>query len=132
MTDYIVVGGGSAGCALAARLAEDRSLDVLLLEAGPRDRNPYIHMPAGFAKMTSGPLTWGLATAPQTHAKNREILALKYLKGHDYATLAALLGIPRGTVMSRLYHARKAFRKAFLEQTGSEGLQEGGQIHGEL
>ena len=72
--DYIVVGGGSAGCVLAARLSEDPSARVLLLEAGGRDTHPYIHMPVGFAKMTAGPLTWGLKTAPQKHANNREIL----------------------------------------------------------
>lgn len=44
--------------------------------------------------------------------EHREILALKYLKGYDYDTLAAVLRIPRGTVMSRLYHARKAFQVA--------------------
>jgi choline dehydrogenase len=71
--DYIVVGGGSAGCTLAARLSEQPDIKVLLLEAGPKDSNPYIHMPVGFYKMTSGPLTWGLTTAPQQHAFNREI-----------------------------------------------------------
>ena len=71
--DYIVVGGGSAGCALASRLSEDPQCQVLLLEAGPADKNPYIHLPVGFYKMTSGPLTWGLKTAPQRHAMNREI-----------------------------------------------------------
>ena len=73
MVDYIVVGAGSAGCALAARLTERAEVSVLLIEAGPKDTNPYIHMPVGFYKMTSGPLTWGLKTAPQTHANNREI-----------------------------------------------------------
>jgi choline dehydrogenase len=52
--DYIIVGGGSAGCAMAARLSEDDAARVLLLEAGPQDTNPYIHMPVGFFKMTSG------------------------------------------------------------------------------
>ena len=71
--DYIIVGGGSAGCVMAARLTETSAPRVLLLEAGGQDRNPYIHMPVGFAKMTSGPFTWGLTTAPQRHAMNREI-----------------------------------------------------------
>ena len=71
--DYVIVGGGSAGCVLANRLSEDPDVRVLLLEAGGRDRHPLIHMPVGFAKMTDGPHTWGFATAPQKHANNREI-----------------------------------------------------------
>lgn len=71
--DYVIVGGGSSGCVLAARLSEDPGVRVCLLEAGGRDTNPLIHMPVGFAKMTTGPLTWGLVTAPQKHANNREI-----------------------------------------------------------
>lgn len=71
--DYVVVGGGSAGSVIAARLSEDPDVNVLLLEAGGRDWHPYIHMPVGFAKMTTGPLTWGLVTAPQKHANGREI-----------------------------------------------------------
>ena len=73
MVDFIIVGGGSAGCALAARLTEKPDVSVLMLEAGPKDVNPYIHVPVGFYKMTSGPLTWGLNTAPQRHANNRVI-----------------------------------------------------------
>ena len=71
--DYVIVGGGSAGCVLASRLSEDPGVRVLLLEAGGRDQHPLIHMPVGFAKMTDGPHTWGFATAPQKHANNREI-----------------------------------------------------------
>ncbi|CDZ67840.1 L-sorbose dehydrogenase [Neorhizobium galegae bv. orientalis] len=71
--DYLIVGGGSAGCVLAARLSEDPGARVCLVEAGDRDKNPLIHMPVGFAKMTTGPLTWGLETVPQKHAMNRVI-----------------------------------------------------------
>ena len=71
--DYVIVGGGSAGCVLAARLTENSTIRVCLIEAGGRDTNPLIHVPVGFARMTTGPLTWGLTTAPQRHANNREI-----------------------------------------------------------
>ena len=71
--DYVIVGGGSAGCVLANRLSEDPGVRILLLEAGGRDRHPLIHMPVGFAKMTDGPHTWDFSTAPQKHADNREI-----------------------------------------------------------
>ncbi len=71
--DYVIVGGGSAGCVLAARLTENPDVRVLLIEAGGKDDHPYIHMPVGFAKMTTGPFTWGFTTTPQKHANNREI-----------------------------------------------------------
>ena len=71
--DYVIVGGGSAGCVLAHRLSEDSAVQVLLLEAGGKDNHPLIHMPVGFAKMTTGPHTWGFVTVPQKYANNREI-----------------------------------------------------------
>jgi choline dehydrogenase-like flavoprotein len=72
--DYIIVGAGSAGCVMAARLSEMPDAQVLLLEAGPKDTNPYIHVPVGFAKMTSGNLIWGYDTAPLKHANNRKVV----------------------------------------------------------
>lgn len=69
--DYIIVGGGPAGCVLANRLSEDASIKVLLLEAGGSDWNPLFHMPAGFAKMTKGVASWGWETVPQKYMKNR-------------------------------------------------------------
>ncbi len=65
--DFIIVGGGSAGCVLAARLSENPDVKVLLLEAGGRDRHPFYHLPAGFAKMTKGIGSWGWQTVPQRH-----------------------------------------------------------------
>jgi choline dehydrogenase len=49
--DTLIIGGGSAGCILAARLSEDPGHRVMLLEAGPPDTHPWIHIPAGYAKM---------------------------------------------------------------------------------
>lgn len=69
--DYIIVGGGSAGCVLANRLSEDPRNKVLLLEAGGGDRHPLFSMPAGFAKMTKGRGSWGWSTVPQKHLNNR-------------------------------------------------------------
>lgn len=71
--DYIIIGAGSSGCVLADRLSEDPDVRVLLLEAGPKDRSPYIHMPVGFYKLTGGSLTWGYETIPQEHANGRRI-----------------------------------------------------------
>lgn len=69
--DYIIIGGGSAGAVVAARLSENPDVDVLLLEAGGRDRHPFYHLPAGFAKMTKGIGSWGWETVPQRHMRNK-------------------------------------------------------------
>ena len=69
--DYIIAGGGSAGCVLARRLSDDPGIRVLLIEAGGSDRHPLFHLPAGFAKMTKGIGSWGWHTVPQKQLNGR-------------------------------------------------------------
>jgi choline dehydrogenase len=69
--DYIIIGGGSAGCVLANRLTVDPHTSVLLIEAGGNDNNLLYKWPAGFAKMTKGIGSWGWSTVPQKHMKDR-------------------------------------------------------------
>jgi len=72
--DYIVVGAGSAGCVLAARLSEDPSVRVLLLEAGPPDRSIWIHLPIGYGKtMWSRDVNWCFETEPEPQMNGRRV-----------------------------------------------------------
>ncbi len=70
--DYVIVGAGSAGCVLANRLSEDRSVSVCLLEAGGADKDPLIHAPIGFAFVPDwSPINWRFDTVPQKHLNDR-------------------------------------------------------------
>ena len=99
--DYLVIGGGTAGCIMAARLSEDPAVKVILLEAGPEDTDPWIHIPAGYAKLfASGKYDWKFQTEKEPELGNRvvnwprgkvlggsgSINGLVFLRGspHDY------------------------------------------------
>jgi choline dehydrogenase len=105
--DYVIVGGGSAGCVLASRLSEDRDVSVCLIEAGPPDVNPVIHVPLGILwMMRSAVLNWRYETAPESQLGGRQLFwprgrtlggssstnAMLYIRGHasDYDKWAAL------------------------------------------
>ncbi len=106
MYDYLIIGGGSAGCVLAARLTEDPAIRVALLEAGPPDTSVLIHCPAGLAVLAkNGQANWALQTTPQPGLNGRRgyqprgkvlggsssVNAMIYIRGHhsDYDHWAA-------------------------------------------
>jgi choline dehydrogenase-like flavoprotein len=73
MLDYIIIGGGSAGCVLAARLSEDPAVQVALLEAGPADKSVLIHCPAGLALIAkTGAVNWKFDTVAQPGLNGRQ------------------------------------------------------------
>lgn len=106
MYDYIIVGAGSAGCVLAHRLSADPHCRVLLLEAGPSDWHPFVHMPAGIAKLVGKKgINWNYETEAEANLDHRRlwwprgkvlggsssINAMCYVRGHrdDYDEWAA-------------------------------------------
>ncbi|MHA1108105.1 MAG: GMC family oxidoreductase [Alphaproteobacteria bacterium] len=89
--DYIVVGAGSAGCVLANRLTADPGNRVLLLEAGPADRHPLIHIPIGPARMSGHPkYDWRYETEPQPHLADRRI---SWPRGKTYGGSSSINGM---------------------------------------
>ncbi len=72
--DYIIVGAGSAGCVLANRLSANGKHSVLLLEAGPKDSNIWIHVPLGYGKLfKEKTVNWMYQTEPEPELKGRQV-----------------------------------------------------------
>ena len=142
--DYIIIGGGPAGCVLANRLSADPDVRVLLLEAGGSDRHPLFHMPAGFAKMTKGIASWGWSTVPQRHLGGRvlwytqgkvigggsSINAQVYTRGNrrDYDGWGIPgLELPRGTALFQAGRGQPALRRSLSRLWRTAGRLRTGQ-----
>ena len=90
--DMIIVGAGSAGCVLADRLTRNGRRKVLLVEAGPRDTSPFLHMPRGFGRTLADPrLTWYYPTEPDTH--HDEARSHVWLRGKTLGGSSAVNGM---------------------------------------
>src|SRR5262245_26422277 len=72
--DVVVAGAGSAGCVVSGRLTENPNITLCVIEAGKRDRNPWIHIPKGIGKLIPNPkVNWGYETEPEPGLSGRSV-----------------------------------------------------------
>jgi choline dehydrogenase len=139
MFDYVIVGAGAAGCAMAFRLSEDPGIQVLLLEAGPSNSHPFIHMPKAIGKALSRlELIWPYMTepvadtngAPEVWARGKtlggstSLNGMMYVRGQpaDYEEMARTVGPEWGwSHIGGAYRAMESHELGVAETRGVDG-----------
>ncbi|MWB96983.1 glucose-methanol-choline oxidoreductase [Agromyces sp. MMS17-SY077] len=143
--DYVIVGAGSAGAALAGRLSADPSVSVLLLEAGPKDSKTEIRIPAAFSKLFRSEVDWDYDTEPQEHLGGRRVFwprgkvlggsssinAMMWVRGfpEDYDAWGEAAGADWSWAGLRPYFQRVEHVAADVVRDNEDETGRGGAVH---